>query len=90
MAVRAYDVAYFVAEMAAYVAVVWWAASRAVPVLARVGLGAGALLVFAIAWGLFAAPHAVLPLSGAAGIAFRVAWFGLAAVAGAAVIVAHA
>ena len=86
MAVRGYDLLYFVAEMAAYVAVVWWGLTQPVPLVARLGLGVGALAVFATAWGLFAAPRAAVPLTGAAGIAFRVGWFGLAALAGAAVL----
>ena len=89
MSVRVYDVLYFLAEMAAYVAVVWWAVTRPVPLAARVGLGVLVLVVFAIAWALFAAPRAPLPLSGAADVAFRAGWFGLAAIAAAAVVAAR-
>lgn len=45
------DVAYFLAEVAVYVAVVWWGFSRAVPSVARWGLGVGLLAVFAVSLG---------------------------------------
>ena len=50
------------------------------PVL-RVVAGLGAPLLMAVLWGVLAAPKASLPLDGVADTAFRIAWFGVGAVA---------
>lgn len=83
------DVAYFLAEVAVYVAVVWWGFSRAVPSVARWGLGVGLLAVFAVSWGVCAAPGASLPLHGWLGTAFRVVWFGLGLAAAVSLVAAR-
>lgn len=70
------DVAWFVAELAVYGSVGWWAATRALPLLAQIGLAVLVVVVMAVLWGVFAAPRAVRPLPGAAGVGFRVVWFG--------------
>ncbi len=70
------DVAWFGAELAVYVGVGWWGATRALPLLGRIGLAVLVVAVMAVLWGVFAAPRAAHPLSGAAGVAFRVVWFG--------------
>ena len=87
--IRFTDILYFLAEMAVYVAVAWWGFSRDVPVLARWALGLGLLAVFAVTWGLLAAPHASFALSGFADVLFRVLWFGLG-LAAAIVVIAQA
>lgn len=75
--VSAGDVAWFGAELAVYVGVSWWGATRALPLLGRIGLAALGVVVMAVLWGIFAAPRATHPLTGAAGVGFRVVWFGL-------------
>lgn len=81
------DVAWFGAELAVYVGVGWWGATQALPLLGRIALAVLAVTVMAVPWGVFAAPRAAHPLSGAAGVAFRVMWFGVGVVA--LVTVAH-
>ena len=79
--IRFTDVLYFLAELAVYVAVTWWGFTRDVPAVARWGLGLGGLVVFAVVWGLFAAPRAPVRMHGGAGLTFRIVWFGLGAAA---------
>jgi hypothetical protein len=80
------DVLYFTAELAVYVVVAWWGFSRSVPAVGREALGLAAIIAFAAAWGMFAAPNASLALHGVAGVTFRIVWFGLGAAAGSIVI----
>ena len=51
------------------------------PIVLRVLVGLGAPVLMAVAWGLFAAPRASMPLHGVASVAFQVAWFGVGALA---------
>ena len=83
------DILYFLAEIAVYVAVAWWGFTREVPAPARWALGLGLLAVFAVSWGLLAAPHASLALQGLPDLLFRLLWFGLG-LAAAVVLVAQA
>jgi hypothetical protein len=80
--VRLFDVFYFLAEMAVYAAVVWWAVTQDSAVVVRVLLAVGGVAVFATAWAIFAAPRAPVRLPGALDAAFRIVWFGLGASAG--------
>ena len=80
------DVLVFLAEVGVLVAVGWWGATRGVAVPARVVLAVGLVTAFAVAWGSWASPKATWPLTGAASVAFRVAWFGLGAAAALAVL----
>lgn len=74
--VRYSDVLAFLAELAVYVALVWWGSTREVAPGVRGLLAVGGVVVFAGTWAVFSAPRATKPLRGPAGIAFRVAWFG--------------
>lgn len=75
------DVAWFAAEMAVYVSVGWWGATRELSWPARVLLGVSAVAAMAVAWGVFAAPEAPCSLSGPANVVFRSVWFCLGALA---------
>lgn len=55
------DVAWFVAELAVYVGVSWWGATRALPLLARIALAVLVVVVMGVLWGNFAAPRAARP-----------------------------
>jgi hypothetical protein len=84
--IRSTDILYFLAEIAVYVAVVWWGFSRDVSTPTRWILGLGLLAVFAVSWGLLAAPRASIALHGAPDVLFRAAWFGLGLAAAVALI----
>jgi Protein of unknown function (DUF2568) len=43
--------------------------------------GLGAPILFAVLWGMFAAPKASMPLHGAANAAFQITWFACGAAA---------
>lgn len=75
-AVAGSDVAWFGAEVGVYGCVAVWAATRALPTPARILFAGAAVVVMAVLWGSFAAPHAARRLTGAAGVAFRAGWFG--------------
>src|ERR1700712_49401 len=79
--IKVTDILYFLAEIAVYVAIAWWGFSRDVPVPARWVLSLGLLAVFAVSWGLVAAPNASIRLPGVADVLFRLLWFGLGLVA---------
>ncbi len=81
MTLKIADVLYFIAELLVYAAVAWWGFSREVPGLVRWCLGLGGVAVFAATWGVLASPRANFALQGAAGLLFRVVWFGLGATA---------
>ena len=83
------DILYFLAEVAVYVAVVWWGLTREISTPARWVLAVGLFAVFAVSWGLVAAPRASWHLPGAADLAFRLIWFGLG-LAAAVTVVAEA
>lgn len=75
------DVAWFVAELAVYVGVAWWGATRPLPVVGRIILAVIGITLMGLSWGFFAAPQAAHPLSGSVNIIFRVVWFSLGALA---------
>ncbi len=83
------DILYFLAEVGVYVAIVWWAFTRDIPTIARWVLGLGLLAVFAVSWGLLAAPKASMALHGLPDVLFRLLWFGLG-FAAAVVVIAEA
>jgi hypothetical protein len=86
---RFFDVLYFLAEMAVYAAVVWWAVSQDSTILIRVLLAIGGVAIFATTWAVFAAPGAPIHLHGIQDVAFRIAWFALGATAGIAALLHH-
>jgi hypothetical protein len=71
----------FLLELAVLVAVGCWGFSlnAGLPVRVLAGLGGAALM--AVLWGVFASPRATVPLRGLADLAFRIAWFGIGALA---------
>lgn len=75
------DVMAFGAELTVYVSVGWWGATRGLPVPGRVLLAVLAVAGMAWAWGVFAAPRARRPLSGARATTFKTGWFALGALA---------
>jgi hypothetical protein len=77
--IRIFDVLYFLAEMAVYAAVVWWAVTQDSSLIVRVCLAVGGVAIFAAAWALFAAPRAPIRLPRALDAVFRIVWFGLGA-----------
>ena len=77
---------YFLAEMAVYVAVIWWAFTRDLQPGWRWLLAFGLVVVFATPWALLVSPMARWPLTGWADVAFRVLWFGLGLLAASAVL----
>lgn len=79
--IRWSDIGYFVAELGVYAAVVGWGLTRDVPTAVRWTLAVGGFTVFAVSWGLLAAPRATFALVGVFDTAFRCVWFGLGAVA---------
>ena len=75
------EVLYFLAEVAVYVAVAWWAFTRELAPALRWLLAIGLVAAFAIPWALLASPKARWPLPGWADTMFRIVWFGLGFVA---------
>ena len=71
----------FFLELAVYASLVAWAVSTSLATLGKSLLAVTAVAVFAVAWGVFAAPKASMPLHGAARVAFEIAWFGAGLVA---------
>ena len=75
----------FLLELLALGGLAWWGADAGGGLAASILLGAGAPVVAAVAWGLFAAPRARVRLPLAGVLAVKVIVFGLAAVAVAAI-----
>jgi hypothetical protein len=71
----------FVLELLALGALAWWGADAGGGLAAKVALGAGAPVLAAVAWGLFAAPRARFRVPLAAVLVVKAIVFGLAAVA---------
>jgi hypothetical protein len=71
----------FLLELAVLFAVGFWGftLSSGLPLRLLAGIGTPALM--AVLWGILAAPKASFPLQGAADAVFRIAWFGIGAVA---------
>jgi hypothetical protein len=72
----------FLLELLALGGLAWWGADTGRGLAGKILLGAGAPVVAAVAWGLFAAPRARFQVPLAAVLAVKVIVFGLAAVAG--------
>jgi hypothetical protein len=75
----------FLLEVLALGGLAWWGADTGRGLAAKILLGAGAPVLAAVAWGLFAAPRARFQVPLAAVLAVKVIVFGLAAVAVAAI-----
>jgi hypothetical protein len=71
----------FVLELLALGALAWWGADAGGGLAAKIVLGAGAPVLAAVAWGLFAAPRARFRVPLAAVLVVKAIVFGLAAVA---------
>ena len=69
----------FLLELLALGGLAWWGADTGGGLAASILLGAGAPVVAAVAWGLFAAPRARVRLPLAGVLAVKVIVFGLAA-----------
>ena len=69
----------FLLELAVLIALCYWGFHLSGPL--RFVAGIGTPIVFAVLWGLFAAPKASMPLHGAANVAFQIAWFACGAAA---------
>ena len=68
-------------ELAVLFAVCSWGFSLPTGLPLRLLAGVGAPALMAVVWGVLAAPKASVPLRGAAGAAFQIAWFGIGALA---------
>lgn len=75
------NVLYFLAEAAVYVFLFWWGITREVSSPLKLVLAIALVSVFALAWGVFASPGAMLALPGVADLIFRVVWFAAGAAA---------
>ncbi len=71
----------FILELAVLAATGYAGFTLVHPTVLRVLVGLGAPVLMAVAWGLFAAPKASMPLHGVTGVTFQVAWFGVGALA---------
>lgn len=67
----------FFLELAVYASVILWALRTFPGTLAKSVIAIAGVAVLAVAWGLFAAPKASMPLHGAVLVAFQTAWFGV-------------
>jgi hypothetical protein len=68
----------FVLELCALAAMSYWGARTGQGPLMKIGLGVGAPLLGAVAWGLLASPRALVKLSFPAWLGFEAVFFGLA------------
>ncbi|MDJ0347512.1 YrdB family protein [Streptomyces sp. H10-C2] len=66
----------FLLEIGVYAVAGWWGFTRRVPLVLRLLLASGLVILFALVWGLFGAPSAAHPLHGAARAALELCWFG--------------
>ena len=71
----------FLLELAVLFAVGSWGFTLSLGLPFRLVAGIGAPVLMAVIWAILAAPKASFPLQGAAGAAFRIAWFGVGALA---------
>jgi Protein of unknown function (DUF2568) len=71
----------FLLELAVLFAVGYWGFRLSVGLPLRLVAGLGTPVLMAVLWGLLAAPKASFPLHGVADVAFRIAWFGVGALA---------
>jgi hypothetical protein len=68
----------FLIELCAFAALTYWGAQAGNGLLAKIALGAGALLLTIVVWGLFIAPKAVIPVPTPINLALKLLVFGLA------------
>lgn len=71
----------FLLELAVIFAVGYFGLTLSWGLTVRTLVGVGAPVLMAVLWGVFASPRASVPLRGAADVAFRMAWFGIGALA---------
>jgi len=71
----------FLLELAVLFAVGYWGFKLSAGLPLRLVAGLATPLLMAVLWGLLAAPKASFPLHGVADAAFRIAWFGVGALA---------
>jgi hypothetical protein len=71
----------FLLELAVLFAVGYWGFRLSVGLTLRLVAGLGTPVLMAVLWGLLAAPKASFPLHGVADVSFRIAWFGVGALA---------
>jgi hypothetical protein len=71
----------FFLEMGILAALAYWGFRTGSGVLVKVGLGIGAPLLAAVAWGTFGAPKAAIPLNKPLHLLFEIVIFGLAVIA---------
>jgi hypothetical protein len=69
----------FLLELAVLIALCYWGFQLSGAV--RFVAGLGAPILFAVLWGLFAAPKASVPLHGVANATFQITWFACGAAA---------
>jgi hypothetical protein len=70
-----------VLELAMFGFVVWWILTLDLPLLARIPIAIAAFGVFATLWGLLVSPKARYPLPTAGTVAFKLAAYGVSALA---------
>lgn len=68
----------FLLELCALAAFGYWGAEMGGGLLIKIGLGVGAPLLGAVAWGMLAAPRAPVKLPWLARLGFEIVFFGLA------------
>jgi hypothetical protein len=71
----------FVLELGVLGAVCCWAFGLVDGVVPGLALALAAVVIMAGLWAVFGSPRAVVPLTGAPDVLFRLAWFGAGAVA---------
>jgi hypothetical protein len=71
----------FLLELAVLGSLVYWGFHAGTNLAFKIAAGIGLPVVFAVAWGMFAAPNASMALHGVGRFAFEVVWFGSGAVA---------
>lgn len=71
----------FLLELAVLGSLVYWGFHTGTNLALKIAAGIGIPVVFAVAWGMFAAPNASLALHGIGRFVFEVVWFGSGAVA---------
>jgi hypothetical protein len=69
----------FLLELCALGAFGYWGFTTGSTTLSKIGLGIGAPLLAAVVWGIFVAPHAVVPVGGLLRFVIQALFFGLAA-----------
>lgn len=70
-----------VLELAMFALVVWWILALDLPLLARIPIAVAAFGAFATLWGLLVSPKARFPLPTAGTVVFKLAAYGVSALA---------